>query len=106
MVDGTDTTVHANQNSCYRITEPNTKPRLPPRQADIKRHSGNQESIDIETVGYPKIYEADVAPLPSLGLDRFQVVVGIPELASGVVASTFALLQTPISTSCVVSSLR
>lgn len=65
------------------LTNPDTQPCLPPRQANFKTGRSNHPCVDIERVGNPEIDEGDVAPLPACRLDRLQVMVGQEELLAG-----------------------
>lgn len=82
MVHGTNTTGHANERSGHSISEPDTQPRLPPRETDGQGGSGDHEGIDVDRVGDPEEDVVAASPYSAGGLDRLEIMVDEEELST------------------------
>lgn len=73
MVHGTDAAGQADEKASDSVTNPDTQPTLPPRQATDASATDHGRSdhpgVDIERVGNPEADEIPSAPLPALWFD-------------------------------------
>ena len=83
MIGCTYPTSENNKEGRDGIADPDTDPCLPPGKTDFERGGGNHPGVDVERVGNPESDEVDMAPLSSLWLDGFEIVVGKEELFVG-----------------------
>lgn len=75
VVDGADATGRADEATGDRVSDPDAYPRLPPRQAIDDHRGADHPRVDVERVGDPEADEIPRAPLASLRLDGFEIIV-------------------------------
>lgn len=112
MVRGSDATRQDDEESGYRIADPDTDPCLPPGKANFERgclvwtsvvldptKSNSQAAsycdhprVDVERVGDPEGHKVDVLPFPTLWFNWLQVMVGQEELLVAETRLGFTLL--------------
>ena len=83
MINSTNSTSEDDEATCDRITDPDAKPGLPPRQPSDNHGRRNHPSVDVEGISDPETDKVPGTPLTACGFDWFEIVVGEHKLGVG-----------------------